>query len=90
MKDIEGDKKAGIKTVPIIFGDIWGPRVVGIFASVSFLLIPIFMGSYVLFASAIPASLVVYYFINRKPYFEKYIFRTYFAFILTSFLLFLF
>jgi len=87
MKDIEGDKKVGIKTVPIIFGDIWGPRVVGIFASISFLLIPIFMSSYVLFASAIPASLVVYYFINRKPYKEKYIFRIYFAFILASFFL---
>ena len=90
MKDIEGDKKAGIKTVPIIFGDIWGSRVVAIMAALSFLLVPIFSSVYILFISAIPAALVVYYFINRKPYFEKYIFRTYFAFILTSFLLFLF
>lgn len=87
MKDIEGDKKVGIKTAPIIFGDIWGPRVIGIFAAMSFLLIPVFSGIYILFASAIPAALVVYYFVNREPYIEKYIFRTYFAFALVSFLL---
>jgi hypothetical protein len=53
----------------------------------SFLLIPVFSGIYILFASAIPAAVVVYYFVNRKPYVEKYIFRTYFVFALISFLL---
>ncbi|MFH1714542.1 MAG: UbiA family prenyltransferase [Candidatus Nealsonbacteria bacterium] len=89
MKDIEGDKKAGIKTVPIVFGDIWGPRVVGIFAALAFLLVPIFLRAYILFIAAIPAALAVYYLVNKKPYKEKYIFRTYFVFVLIS-LLFLF
>jgi 4-hydroxybenzoate polyprenyltransferase len=87
MKDIEGDKAAGIKTVPIIFGNIWGPRVVGILAALSFLLVPIFLKNYILFASAILAAINVYYFVNRKPYEEKYIFRVYFAFLFASFLL---
>jgi 4-hydroxybenzoate polyprenyltransferase len=87
MKDIEGDKKVGIKTIPILFGDVWGQRVIGIFASLSFLLIPIFSGIYILFAPAIPAAIIVYYFVNRKPYVEKYIFRTYFAFVLAGILL---
>jgi len=87
MKDIEGDKKAGIKTVPVLFGNIWGPRIVGIFAALAFLLVPIFSGIYILFALAIPASLTAYYFVNRKPYKEKYIFRIYFLFVLVSFLL---
>lgn len=87
MKDIEGDKKAGIKTVPVIFGDIWGPRAVGIFAGLAFLLVPIFSKIYILFIAAIPASIAVFHFINRKPYKEKFIFRTYFIFVFVSFVL---
>lgn len=87
MKDIEGDKTAGIKTVPLLFGDIWGLRVVGIFTGLAFLLVPIFLNTYILLAPAIPAALIAYYFINKKPFKEKYIFRTYFAFVLASLLL---
>lgn len=87
MKDIEGDKKAGIKTPPIIFGEVWGPRVIGIFAALSFILVPIFSGIYILFISAVPSAILTYYFVNRKPYVEKYIFYTYFAFLFVSFLL---
>lgn len=87
MKDIEGDKKAGIKTVPVLLGDVWGPKVVGFFAALAFLLVPVFSGAYILFAPAIPAALAVYYFVNRKPYAEKYVFRTYFTFVLAGLLL---
>lgn len=87
MKDIEGDKKAGIKTTPIVFGDVWGPRVVGIFAGLSYILVPIFSGVYLIFITAIPAAITSYYFVNRKPYVEKPIFLIYFAFILTSLIL---
>jgi len=84
MKDIEGDKKAGVKTVPVLFGDIWGPKVVGFFASLAFLLVPLFFKIYQLFIPAVPSALIVYYFIDRKPYQEKFIFRIYFAFVLIS------
>ncbi len=87
MKDIEGDKKAGIKTVPIVFGDIWGPKVVGIFTSISFLLVPIFSGIYILFIAAIPTALASWYYINKKPYNEKPVVKTYFFFVLASLLL---
>jgi len=87
VKDIEGDRKAGVKTVPVLFGDKWGPRVVGIFAALAFLLVPIFLSAYFLLIAAIPVSLAVYYFVNRKPYAEKYIFITYFIFVLASILL---
>ena len=87
LKDMGGDKTAGIKTVPIIFGDKWGPRVVGYFTALAFLLVPVFSGIYILFATAIPGALVSYYFVNRKPYKEKYIFQIYFAFLFVSFLL---
>lgn len=90
LKDIDGDKAAGIKTVPVLFGDVWGPRIVGIFTSLAFLLVPVFLKIYLLFISAVPAAVVVYYFINRKPYQEKYIFQIYFTFIFASFLLLVF
>src|SRR3989338_378094 len=87
IKDIEGDKKAGIKTVPIIFGDVWGVRVVGFLAGLSYILIHVFLGINILFVAAIPCALATYYFANKKPYKEKFIFMIYFAFILVSALL---
>ena len=87
MKDVRGDKAAGVKTVLVLFGDVWGPRVVGLLAFLSFLLVPVFAGIPVLFASAIPAGFVSYYFINKKPYSEKPIVKTYFFFVLASILL---
>lgn len=90
MKDIEGDRASGIPTVPVIFGDIWGPRLVGVFAALSFLLVPVFSKIYILFVTALPASLFTYYLINKKPYSEKPIFKTYFIFVLLSLALLLF
>lgn len=90
MKDMEGDRSAGIKTVLVLFGPVWGPRVVGFLAGVSFLLIPIFAGVPILFLSAIPAGVVSYYFINKKPYKEKPVVKTYFFFVLGSLLLIIF
>jgi 4-hydroxybenzoate polyprenyltransferase len=87
IKDIGGDKKAGIKTIPIIFGDAWGFRVVGFLSGLSYVLIPLFLGINILFVAAIPGALATYYFVNRKPYKENFIFITYFAFILASALL---
>lgn len=87
MKDIEGDRAAGIKTMPIIFGDIWGPRAVAISAGLAVLLVPVFSGLYILFIPAIPTALVSYYFINKKPYREKPISIVYFAFMFAGFLL---
>lgn len=86
VKDIEGDKIAGIKTVPIIFGNVWGTRVVGIFASIAFLLIPVFSKIYILFIPSIICAISVYYFVNKKPYKEKYVFMTFFGFIIFAFI----
>lgn len=87
MKDIDGDASIGVKTVPVLFGKVWGPRVVGIFASTAFVLVPVFLKSVALFIVSIPAALVVYLLVNRKPYKEKYIFYTYFAFFFVALLI---
>jgi 4-hydroxybenzoate polyprenyltransferase len=87
VKDVEGDKVAGVRTAPVIFGDKWGIKVVGYLSSLAFILVPFFLGSYIIFVTAIPAALINYYLITKKPYKEKYVFYTYFAFIFLSLLL---
>jgi geranylgeranylglycerol-phosphate geranylgeranyltransferase len=87
MKDMEGDKAAGVKTVLVLSGEIWGPRIIGVFAALSFILVPVFSGIYSLFVSAVPAALISYYFINKKPYAEKPVVWVYFWFIFGSILL---
>ncbi len=84
MKDTEGDKKAGIKTLPVILGDFWGPKIIGGLSFISFLLIPIFSGINELFVSALPIGLLSYYLVNKKPYQEKPLVWIYLAFILFS------
>lgn len=83
LKDVEGDRANGVKTVPVLFGT----KIVGIFIALSFLLVPVFGKIYVLFITAIPASIISYYFVNKKPYSEKPIFLAYFTFVVLSFLL---
>jgi 4-hydroxybenzoate polyprenyltransferase len=84
LKDVKGDKAAGVFTTAVLLGDTWAPRVIGVFAALSFLLIPIFSGVYAFLISAIPAGAASYYFINRKPYSEKPIIWTYFFFVVAT------
>jgi len=83
IKDIEGDKKEGIYTLPVIFANHGRKIVAGMFA-LSFLLMPYFFSSYTLYIFAIPASIVGYFIVVRNPYREKYIFYLYFVFILAT------
>lgn len=85
IKDIEGDKKAGVPTVPVIFGDKYGPIIVAALASLAFLLAPIFIGVPVLFIFAVPAALLSYFYATKKPYSEKKWIAVYFAFWIVSF-----
>lgn len=87
MKDVAGDRVSGIKTLPVLFGEIWGPRVVGFCAAIAFLLLPIISGFYWFFLTAVPAALLVYYFVNKKPYSEKPIDVVCFLFMFLSFLM---
>lgn len=73
MKDVEGDSAEGIKTLPVLFGR-QGARVVGILLALSFLLVPLVFSSYILYIAALPAAVVGYKLITRKPYEEKRVF----------------
>jgi 4-hydroxybenzoate polyprenyltransferase len=74
LKDIAGDSRAEIKTIPVIFGPIKGFKVVGCMFALAFLLFPYFFSIPVMYYFAAPFSLIGYYLVNRKPYDERYIF----------------
>lgn len=80
IKDVEGDKKAGIPTLPVIFGKK-GVEITAALLGFSFLLVPIFFANYYLYFLALPAGFLAYKFATRKPYREIYIFLLYFAFL---------
>lgn len=83
IKDMEGDRALGIRTLPIIFGPN-GRRVVGALLSLSFLLSPFFFTPYVTFFTSIPAAMIGYWLCVRQNYNEKGLFSLFFVFLITS------
>ena len=86
IKDIEGDRKMGIQTLPVVFGKD-GRQVVGALLALSFLLVPIFLSFYTLYIIALPSAIIGYKLCVRQPYKEKYIFILYFTFCALALLL---
>jgi 4-hydroxybenzoate polyprenyltransferase len=82
IKDIEGDRAAGIMTLPVILGPIWGPRIVGGLAALAYMVAPFVIGRTIVFFVAVPAAVITYWFAIRKPYIERPIFVVYGIFIL--------
>ncbi len=83
IKDIDGDKANGIKTIPVMLGERLSKKV---FSSVMFF-VNLFGVSFLFFhpitvLTAIIFSFILYGFLNQKNYQEKYIFLTYFIFII--------
>ncbi len=77
IKDYKGDKKAGIKTLPVLMGLKRSKKMIGIFFLATFL------GAYFIFSILwilIPLSLfgtVELYLVTREDYQEKYVFGIY-------------
>lgn len=78
LKDIEGDRAGGIKTLAVLFG----PKFVGILIALAYLLLPLFFSIPYLYITSLPAALLSYYFCIRKPYKEFPLFIIYFSSIL--------
>ncbi|MFA5997195.1 MAG: UbiA family prenyltransferase [Candidatus Paceibacterota bacterium] len=83
IKDVEGDRKAGIKTLPVIFGK-YGNEVVGFLLALSFILAPFFLPFFTTYSIALPTAIIGYWLCVRKPYKERYIFFLFFVFCLVS------
>jgi 4-hydroxybenzoate polyprenyltransferase len=88
IKDIEGDRKEGIKTLPVIFGEKKGKLIVGCCLFLASLLVPfIFYLNLNTFLLAIFFGVIFFLLTNRKNFQEKYLFLTYFIYIITFFVL---
>ncbi len=80
IKDIDGDRTNGIMTIPNLFPK-YGIRIVALLFSISILLVPIFLNFYLLYIISVPASIIGYKLLVKKPYVEKHIFTLRFFFL---------
>lgn len=83
IKDIEGDKKFNIKTIPVVFGEKWGKFIIGSMFFVAFMLVPIILKELILLLPAVLFGGLGFLFINKKQYQEKLVFLAYFLYILS-------
>lgn len=78
LKDLEGDKKAGIATLPVILGMERAQQVIGVFLAISFVLVAwvlnLSIGMSLIFA------ILSFIAVQRTPYDERRIFLLYFAY----------
>ncbi len=74
VKDVAGDKKAGAYTLPVIFGEKIGKRIVGVLVAIAFLLVPLMLRASALFVPSLLAGVGAYILVNRKKYSERPIF----------------
>jgi 4-hydroxybenzoate polyprenyltransferase len=88
MKDIEGDRAGGIKTLPVIFRKR-GANIVGLCFALSLLLVPIFISFYILYIISIPLAIIGYKLITKIPYRETPVFRLVFMFLILMTFLFM-
>lgn len=85
IKDYAGDKKEGIKTLPVIFGLRAGKAMIGAGAFLCCFLIGFFTGDGKILLIATLFGLLQFYLINRKNYQEKYFLALYLIFLLSFF-----
>lgn len=88
LKDIEGDRQDGIKTLPVIFGEKWGKFITGGFLFLGSLLVPItFYFDLYTFLASVFFGLIFFLLAIRKNYKEKYLFFAYFIYVVVFFIL---
>jgi 4-hydroxybenzoate polyprenyltransferase len=89
LKDVEGDKAEGSYTIPVIFGEKKGQRIVGLMFALSFLLLPLFFSTSSLYIISLPAAIAGYLLITKFPHKEKYFFILYFIWLLLGVILYI-
>lgn len=78
IKDYEGDKKAGVKTLPVVLGLETSKKIIGVFFIVSYIAAGvIFSNSPLLAAIAAGLGVVQFFLLNRKPYRDDHVLLVY-------------
>ncbi|MFC1700953.1 UbiA family prenyltransferase, partial [Patescibacteria group bacterium] len=71
IKDIKGDRRQSIHTIPVIFGEKKGKKYIGIMFALSFLIVPYFSGLKILWYISILSAIIGYYLVNKKVFCEQ-------------------
>jgi len=90
LKDVKGDKKEKVWTIPVLFGMKKGKIIIGMLMLLSYMLAPVILKLPYFFIPSFLVGLVTFFLINRKAYNERYVFWAYYFYMLIlGYLLFL-
>jgi 4-hydroxybenzoate polyprenyltransferase len=78
IKDVEGDKKAGIDTIPTIFGENRGKKIIGYLFIVAYSLAPVILNKLYLMPLSFVVGSINFFILTRPKVKEKYIFIIYY------------
>jgi len=79
IKDFEGDKKAGIKTLPVVLGLECSKKVIGVFFIFGYILAGILLRNIFLILPLLLLGILQFYLVTQKDYKEERVFFTYLA-----------
>jgi 4-hydroxybenzoate polyprenyltransferase len=81
IKDYEGDKADGIKTIPVFFGLEWGKRIIAILAALALIIVALLTHFKSIEIASFIFSVIFFFLIIRKDYEEKPIFSAFFCYL---------
>lgn len=77
IKDYNGDKKVGIKTLPVVLGLEKSKFIIGLFFVLAYLSVYLIIDNVYLVPILLTFGIAQFYLINKKNYKEKYVFSVY-------------
>jgi 4-hydroxybenzoate polyprenyltransferase len=77
LKDVEGDKATGIKTLPVIFGETRARQMIAFFTFCSYVMAALLLNVSWMFPLVLVTCVAHLWLLFRKPYREKPVFLTY-------------
>lgn len=84
IKDIDGDRAAGIATIPVLLGERRGKVAVGLLTAVCLWSVPLILDLPLLAVTSIPAGVACYVLITRRSYSERPVFVVYLIYLAAS------
>lgn len=90
VKDIKGDVAVGTKTIPVIFGEKLGKKIIGAFMFCAMIIAPLILNQFWLVPPGLFFGIFVFFAINKDNYHEKTVIAAYFAYLLTISLFYIF
>lgn len=85
IKDIDGDRRVHVYTIPVVFGDALGKKIISALIILALLLPPFILKLPNLFLFVPFFGYAAMKLIQREPFKEKYVFILYFAYLILSF-----